>query len=196
MPRSRDEFRLEILLRHARQKVAELEEQLSSASLEINKGTIQYFEKIALGCGGTIALVISFVGAKSEQLQPSWLLRSALLALALAMVCAMYRNWRYPYYVLAARYKQLDKAMLDEAKYKRDYLLQSNVHSLETGNLINTSDVEDNFGRAREVLNRKILEFEHKEANIYKELKVFEACTLVLATLGISFLVALIFFNF
>lgn len=191
-----EEKRLEILYQNARGKRASIDEQLSKSSLDINKERIQYFEKIALGCGATIALVGSFVGSRAGKLEPAWLLRSALLVLALAMVSAMYRNWRYPYYVLAAIYKQLDKAMLEEAECHRNLNVSTNALSLKTGQPIDIQEAERNFQRAKSALTAKINEFETQERRVSREIKFIEPLALILTTTGLTLLIALAWLNF
>ena len=179
-----------------RKEVESLNLQLSEKQAEINRERTQYFEKIALGCGATIALVVSFVGAKNGRLQPPWLLRSSLVVLALAMVSAMYRNWRYPFYVLAVIYKHLDKAMLKEVECKRNVMVTTNALSLQTGEPIDVARVERNTEEAKSILARKIEEFDSQERGVWKEIKFFESTALVLTILGLSLLIWLAWVNF
>jgi hypothetical protein len=192
-----EEKRLELLWEKARNSVSTIQERLSEKSGEINNERTQYFEKIALGCGATIALVVSFVGAKAAgKLQPTWMLRSSLILLALAMICAMYRNWRYPFYVLASLYRQLDKAMLEEAKSKRNFFAVANVRLLETGAPVDLAQSEENFLKTESVLIKKIDQFDRQERRVWNELKFVEPSTLILTTLGLCGLIALAWLNF
>ena len=193
---SHEQRRLQILWERARRSVVSLEKQAAEKRVEISKERIQYFEKIAFGCGGTIALVVSFVGAHAQRLQPEWLLRSSLVVLALAMLGAMYRNWRYPYYVLAAFHKTLDKAMLEEAECNRNATLSTDAFSLQTGRPFDSTEVERKFQENKSVLTQKINEFEAREDKVWNELKFVEPTTLILTTLGLSLLIALAWLNF
>jgi hypothetical protein len=188
--------RLQILWERARRKVTAIDEQVADKSVEMNRERIEYFEKIALGCGATIALVVSFVGAHAERLHPAWLLRSSLVVLALAMICAMYRNWRYPYYVLAALYKRLDKAMLEEAECKRNVTVSTDALSLQSGRPFDVAQVEQEFLRAKSALAAKISEFEGQERRVSIELRCIEPLTLILAILGLGLLIWLAWLNF
>jgi hypothetical protein len=191
-----EQKRLEILWSRAREKVTFLEDQLSTASLEVNKERTQYFEKIALGCGGTIALVVSFIGSRPNRLHPVWLLRSAIIVLALSMISAMYRNWRYPFYVLAASYKQLDKAMLKEVGCKRDFLVCRGFLSLQTGEQVSPSAAEDDCQIVSALLIKKISKFEKQESRIYAEIRILDICAPSLAAIGIILLISLAWRNF
>jgi hypothetical protein len=108
-----EQQRLEIRSNNAIKFANDMEMRALQASEDIAKEKTQYFEKIALANAGTIALVVSFVGAHSSKLQPPWLLRSALVTLFAAMISAMYRNWKYPYYLTAVHTTQALIAMRD-----------------------------------------------------------------------------------
>ena len=47
----------------ARKHAQEMNERAAQVSLDIGKEKTQFFEKIALASGGTIALVVSFIGS-------------------------------------------------------------------------------------------------------------------------------------
>ena len=112
------------------------------------------------------------------------------------MLGAMYRNWRYPYYVLAAFYKSLDKAMLEEAECNRNATVSTDAFSLQTGRPFDSAEVEQNFQKNKSALTKKIGEFEGQENKVWNELKFVEPTTLVLTILGLSLLVALAWLNF
>lgn len=59
-------------LESARKHAKNMNERAVQGSLDIGKEKTQFFEKIALASGGTIALVVSFVGAHAGRLQPPW----------------------------------------------------------------------------------------------------------------------------
>lgn len=95
-----EKARLETLLDGAKSHADNVEEQLFKTSISIATETTQYFEKVALGSGATIAAMVSFIGVHSGKLAPPYLLRSALVTLVVTMFAAMYCNWRYRHYVL------------------------------------------------------------------------------------------------
>ncbi len=112
------------------------------------------------------------------------------------MLGAMYRNWRYPYYVLATLYKSLDKAMLEEAECNRNATVSTDAFSLQTGHPFDRTEVERKFQKNKSLLTKKISEFEVQEDEVWKELKMVEPATLILTTLGLSLLIALAWLNF
>ncbi len=95
-----DEHRLHLRWKARRKRYVDATRQQAEKQAELAKERTQYFEKIALGSGATIAAVVSFIGSQKSTLQPAWLFRSALIALVVTMVAAMYRNYKYPYYVM------------------------------------------------------------------------------------------------
>jgi hypothetical protein len=82
--------------------ISELEVELD---LQIDSGAekAQYFEKLAIGSGAAIAAMVSFLGGHTGRLQPAWIPRCSLVSLVIAMFAALYRNFRYPFYVTAVR---------------------------------------------------------------------------------------------
>jgi len=108
------------------------DEQVASAA-----SRKEYFEKLALGSGAAIAAIVSFVGTHSGRLQPPWLLRCSLVSLVIALIAAMFRNFRYPYYMLAVRKKSWMEATLEEQKRKTEYLLANpTAVDIDTGKRI------------------------------------------------------------
>jgi hypothetical protein len=88
----------------------------SNASVKIGDEKVQYFEKIALGSGATIAAIVSFMGANSSSVHTPRLVRWALLMLFLALFTAMLRNWVFPFYTLRVwlRHKEQADGMVDD----------------------------------------------------------------------------------
>src|SRR5690242_19846475 len=68
-----------------------MSEQAAKVRLDIGKDRVAYFEKIAVGAGAAVTLLVTFVGSHSPRLQPKWLFRAALISLVLAMIAAMFR---------------------------------------------------------------------------------------------------------
>jgi hypothetical protein len=129
---------------------------------EIAKEKTQYFEKIALGSAGTIALVVSFVGTHAGRLQPPWLLRSALITLVLAMIAAMYRNLKYPYYLTASYSKQNYIAMRDRERCRLEYLVKVQPPSLPDGKAIDVEKAREEFGKVDEEFDEDIVKFQRQ----------------------------------
>ena len=70
VPLQMEQKRLMALSESAAQHAAEANQRAVQVSVDIGKEKTQYFEKIALACAGTIALVVSFVGSHAGRLQP------------------------------------------------------------------------------------------------------------------------------
>jgi hypothetical protein len=116
----------------ANQYAREMNQRAIDGAIDVAKEKTQYFEKIALAAGGTIALVVSFVGAHADKkLQPQWLLRSAFVTLALTMIAAMFRNWRYPFYVMNTHGRQELAARLDRERTKCALLKVAHTYDLD-----------------------------------------------------------------
>jgi hypothetical protein len=91
--------RLRRLLQSADQSVRDAEADYSETQLDLAKGKTQYFEKLAIGSGAAIAAIVSFLGVHAGKLQPVRIMQCSIISL----VAALYRNFRYPYYVLAVK---------------------------------------------------------------------------------------------
>ena len=122
LPPEYEEKRLKALWTSAIESASKINLQASQVSSDLGKDKTHYFEKIAFGSGATIAAVVSFIGVHSDELHPRCLLRSILVLLALTMVGALYRNWRFPYYVLAFWAGQNFSAQQNRERCKRDYI--------------------------------------------------------------------------
>jgi hypothetical protein len=83
-----------------------MNQRAAQGSIDIAREKTQYFEKIALGSGGTIGLVASVVGLTCGSLAPRLATPFCSGWLALAMIAAVYRNWKYPFYELACQARQ------------------------------------------------------------------------------------------
>lgn len=92
-------------LQHAREREKSANADIVQTSLDIAKRRTQYFEKLVIGSGATIAALVSFLGTHSTFLQPRWILRCALISLVVVLVAALYRNLRYPAYILAIKHR-------------------------------------------------------------------------------------------
>lgn len=165
-------------------------------SSEIGRQKTLYFEKLAIGSGATIALLVSFVGAHAGQLQPAWLLRSSLIVLALAMICAMYRNWKFPFYLMANYARQDQQAKLEREECRRDYIVAFPAIALEDGKPVDVQAFLKNFAEDHAVLTGNIKKSKEQESGAFNIVKYVEWLTLFLIVAGISLLVALAWMNF
>lgn len=165
-------------------------------SVDIGKEKTQYFEKIALAAGGTIALVVSFVGAHAGKLNPPWLLRSALVALVLAMIAAMYRNWKYPFYLIAIYGGQYAAAQLNRERSKRDLIVRIPSIDPDTGQHNDVQAIREQFAVDEKALNDKIDECKRQEHSAFEQTKWLERSALALIVVAMGMLVALAWRNF
>jgi hypothetical protein len=168
----------------------------TQVSVDIGKEKTQYFEKIALAAGGTIALVVSFVGAHAGKLNPPWLLRSALVALVLTMIAAMYRNWKYPFYLIANYGRQYLAAQLERERSKRDLVVRIPSISPATGQLNDVQALCAQFALDEKALNDQIDKCKRQEHSAFEQTKWLERAALTFIVVSMCMLIALAWRNF
>jgi hypothetical protein len=184
-------------LESARRHSSDLNQRAVQISLDIGKEKTQFFEKIALASGGTVALVVSFIGAHKEHLQPPWLLRSALIALVLSMVSATYRNWRFPFYVIAVYGRQYLEAKREAMYRERDYVHGTNALTVDdAGKSVTLDDFNKQLAEDEKTFDKKIKECKQQEDTSFKVVQFIEHITLGLITAGMAMLVGLAWRNF
>jgi hypothetical protein len=186
------ETRLKSAIKHAN----DMNQRGVDVYAEIAKEKTQYFEKIALASAGTIALVVSFVGSHAGRLQPPCLLRSALIMLVLAMVIAMYRNWRYPYYLTACYSKQNYIAMRHREQCRLDLLVTVPALSMQDGKPIDIEKARDEFGKVDKEFEGEIAKFQKQETSVFNLVRQVERVALTLIVTGMVLLIALAWRNF
>ena len=196
LPPTYEQQRLQTLFDSACKRAAAMNKRAVQISVDLGKEKTQYFEKIALACAGTIALVVSFVGSHVGHLQPAWLLRCALVTLVLAMMTAMYRNWKFPFYVLACYARQDLKAKQDRERARRDYIVSIPALALEDGKPIDVEKWLLKFLTEDKLLADKVAEFNTREDSDFTVTKRAEYVTLFLTIAGMIMLVALAWKNF
>jgi hypothetical protein len=173
-PHSIEQQRLVSRLESAGRHATDMNQRCVQISAEIAKEKTQYFEKIALAAGGTIALVVSFVGSHVGRLQPSWLLRSALIVLVLAMIAAMCRNWKYPFYLMAVYARQDYGAKRERERCRRDYIVAFPAVAMEDGKLIDVKGFLKGFAEDDEFLSGEIGKFQRQERSAFAIVKHVE----------------------
>ena len=110
-----DATRLRHLLQNADQSLKDARADISQTQVDGAKEKTQYFEKLAIGSGASIAAIVSFLGTHTARLQPAWILRCSLISLAVALVAALYRNYRYMSYVFAVK----ERVWLEASRYQQ-----------------------------------------------------------------------------
>ena len=196
LPPPQDQRRLEALLDDASSHALDMNRRAVQASLDAGKERVQYFEKIALACAGTIALVVSFVGSHPGHLQPPWLLRCSLITLVLAMMAAMYRNWRFPFYVMANHRRQELVAQRDKQRARRDLIVAFQTVAIENGELIDVNQWLAEFKKGEEICDDSIAKIKKQEDSASICTKRAEYAALVLTVAGMIMLIALAWENF
>lgn len=191
-----EELRLKTRLEGAIKHAADINERALEVYAEVAKEKTHYFEKIALGSGATIALLVSFVGSHASRLQPAWLLRSALIVLVLAMVATMYRNLRYPYYLTAAYSNQNYVALRAREQCRLDLLLKFPDQHLKHGKPVDVQETKEEFGKADRGFEEEIAKFQKQETSVFKQVGSVEGIALFLVVVGMALLIALAWINF
>jgi hypothetical protein len=188
-----EKHRHEVLLDRATQHAATVESALHKSTLDIATEVTQYFEKLALGSGATIAAIVSFIGSHSTKLIPSYLLRSALV---ITMIAAMYRNWRFPRYVLANYQGQSYAAKLNQERCKRDLFLAVPATSLQDGKVVDPVDFARYFEGIEPIMTASIARFKKVETRVINEVKWVGNVSLFCAVAGVIQLIVLAWINF
>jgi len=190
IPLEIEEQRLKARLDSASKHATDTNRRAVEVRAEIAKEKTQYFEKIALASAGTIALVVSFVGLHVGKLSPPWLLRSALIALVLAMIAAMYRNWKYPCYLMACYSKQEFIAMRDREQCRLDLLVTVPALSMRDGKPIDVEKARVDFGKTDKEFEGEIAKFQKQETSVFNLVRRVERVALTLVVTGMALLVA------
>lgn len=180
LPPAREQQRLERLLDHASKHASNMNKLAVQASVDIGKEKTQYFEKIALACAGTIALVVSFVGSHAAHLQPAWPLRCALITLVAAMIAAMYRNWTFSFYAFASFARQDLAAKQNRERARRDYVVAIPAVAMEDGKPIDVKQWLPQFEKGDKLYGERIAERERQEDSSFVVTKHAEYVALVL----------------
>ena len=189
--------RVQVLLQHASQHVSDTESEISRVQVDVAKERTQFFEKLMIGSGATIAAIVSFLSTRSTKLQPIWVMRSSLVLLVIAIVAALYRNYRYPYYFLAAKKWLWEKAKLYEQECKINCLkVDSSAVDLRSGERI---DSESWIAGAEKSSVEVAVEIEKQnklQERLFREIRISEYVCLAAIVLAVLSLVVLAFRNF
>jgi hypothetical protein len=92
--------------------------------VDIAKEGTQFFEKLAIGSGAAITVLVSFLGAHPKCLRPSWALKTSLVALGVAILAALCRSWTYPWYAQSAADIRRSNSRIEEQELKSERNLQ------------------------------------------------------------------------
>jgi hypothetical protein len=190
MPTTLDDYK------RARDFAAEANLRAAEATSELAKERTQYFEKITLAAGTSIALVVSFVGAHAGRLQPPWLLRAALTALFLTMGVAMLRSLRYHTYVHSVHTRQYAVAALERDRSKRDLIEQHPMLDGSTGKLVDVPSYLAKFQKHEEAIEQEISGWQKTENSAFNHMRWLERGAVTLICVGMGMLIVLASLNF
>jgi hypothetical protein len=196
LPDQIEQQRLKTLFESAIKYAREMNARAVQVSVDIGKEKTQYFEKIALACAGTIALVVTFVGSHAGRLQPTCLLRSALAVLFLGMIAAMFRNWVFPYYVFAQARRNDETAKQEKERCRRNYIVAFPSFALEDGEPIDVDAFQCQFDKDEKVREQRIKKCQRQENWAFNILKPVEYAAITLTVVGMGLLIALAWNNF
>lgn len=189
--------RLRRLMQSADQSVRDIDADNSKTKVELGKERTQYFEKLAIGSGATIAAIVSFLGVHPGKLQPVWILQCSLISLLVAMVAALYRNFRYPYYILAVNNVSWINAKLYQQQRKKEcFQVEPNAISWQTGEPIDAESWIVEAEKAETEMKPIIKQRERQHKRLWREVKVSETVCLVAVSAAMISLVWLALRNF
>ena len=180
----------------AQQKATEANHRTSQASVDVGKEKVQYFEKIALGTGATIAAIISFVGSSPASIHTPKVLKTSLVLFVLGLVGAMYRNWRYPFYTMSVwiRTDAEAKLQVEQCEYEL-FDEHPEIQILEFGKPVPHDTWATEYEKRKAIAEKNINDAIKRENRIFFEIQIVENASLILIVLAIVSLVALIWLN-
>lgn len=184
-------------LKQASSLVKQTSDDISQTQLSFSSERTQFFEKLAIGSGAAIAAIVSYLGVHARALAPPWLMRAALASLALSMVSALFRNFRYPYYVLAVKDLSLINVKAHEQQCKKEcFEMEPDSFSWQTGQRIDArkwiAEVEAGEAKLNEVIKKK----ERRHERLLREFTYAEVVCLTALALAMVALVWLAMVNF
>jgi hypothetical protein len=194
-PRSQQDHEVRILA--ARKWKAETNRLAVQGSIDIAKEKVQYFEKIALGSGATIAAIVSFVGANADKMHTPRLLRGSLVLLFLVLFGAMYRNWRFPFYQLGVLLRcelQADQK-LELYQYEQSIDLPAEVPISLNDEVISRQEWKTRHSVDTEQWTDAIEKAISREERIFAEVRYVEFGTLAAAIIAMALLISLTWIN-
>lgn len=175
-------------LKSAGEWVKTTADDISQTQLAFSSERTQYFEKLAIGSGAALAALVSFLGVHAKDLNPPWLMRTALALLALSMVSALYRNFRYPYYVLAIKDLSWVHAKVQEQDCKKEcFEIEPDAIAWQTGERIDGEKWIKEANAEKTRIGEAIEKKERRHKRLLREFTYAEAvCLTALSTAMIS----------
>ena len=189
--------RVRLLLDGADKQLQKVDADREQSQIESAKGRVGFYDKLTIGSGATIGALVSFLGAHSTKLQPTWILRGALIFLILTMAASLFRNYRYPNYVL-----QIHKiSAIRCCRYQQQCRLNClkadpTALSIQTGLPIDLPKTLKEFEKSDKELETISAENEKVGERLRKQWTYAQSLSISFATLAMVFLVWLAIANF
>jgi len=189
--------RLKLRLDASYKGVEEAEDDYSNTQFDSSKERTQFFEKLAIGAGAAIAAIVSFLGVHAERLRPHWTMQSSLVFLVIAMVASLYRNFRYPYYVLAVKNLSWIRAKYQQQQCKKDFIkVVPNAVDWATGEPIDLEEWIANANEGDEKLEPEMGKRDTRQKRLLREVHTAENICLGSLSLAMVSLVWLALWSF
>jgi hypothetical protein len=189
--------RLKRLLQSADQSVNDIEADNSKTQVDFAKERTQFFEKLAIGSGATIAAIVSFLGVHAGKLQPEWIMRCSLISLVVAMVAALCRNFLYPFYVLAVNNVSWINAKLYQQQRKKEcFRAEPEIRSWQSGEPIDAQLWIAEAEKAEADMKPIIQKRQARHERLWRAVKISETVCIVAVSVAMISLVWLALRNF
>jgi hypothetical protein len=189
--------RLRLLVEGANKQLQKVNADTEQSQINAAEGRVDFYDKLTLGSGATIAALVSFLGAHTTKLQPTWILRGALISLVLTMIASLFRNYRYPNYVLQIHKISFIRCTRREQQCRLDCLkADPTAIDIKTGQPINLPEFAQDIERADKELETIQEESERLGERLRKQWTYAQFLAISFATLAMCFLVWLAIANF
>lgn len=191
-----------MLWENANKQLQKVNSDIEGSQIEAAKGRADFYDKLTFGAGATIAALVSFLGVHSTKLHPAWIFRGALLSLVLTVVAGLFRNYRYPNYVLqihkisfirCTRFEQQCRLNFYEVDHQAD---PDAIIALQTGKPFNMSQFTKDIEKANEELEPVLRNTERIAERLQKQWTYAQNFSIGFALIAAIFLVWLAIANF
>jgi cell division protein FtsB len=197
LPDPQEIQRLRLLHEGAVKQLQKVESDKERDQLDSAQGRVGFFDKLTIGAGATIAALVSFLGAHSSKLQPAWILRGALFFLALTMVAALFRNFRYPNYVLQIHKISWIRCTRYEQQCRLNYIkADPTVVSITTGEPIDVATLVEECKKSETEIEQLDQESARVAERLRKQWAYAESLCISFACIAVILLLWLAFVNF
>jgi hypothetical protein len=189
--------RLRLLHDKANKQLREVESDKEQDQIESAKGRVAFFDRLTIGAGAAITALVSFLGAHSTKLHPAWILRAALISLVLTMIAGLFRNYRYPNYVMKIHQVSWTRCSRYEQECRVNYLkADQTTVNVRTGQTIDIDEVSKNFEQSNKELEELSQKADKEAKRLERHWKYAQNLCISFAALAMVCLVWLALANF